>query len=174
MTEELIQEHFYTSEDKIKWFGYGEWVEEPDKISFTYKAYDCVVLRTCLREPCEIEAIFGGHLNGYVKIPENNSNYAKEYYDIHVDCHYGLTFSAFDEEGDFWIGFDCAHSGDYVPSIELFKKRNQEMIESRKHMPIPDGYKHHWLFHPTYKNVQYCTNECKNIVDQLVKKKEVV
>ncbi len=30
------EEHFWTSEEKLKHCGYGEWVEEPDIVAFEY------------------------------------------------------------------------------------------------------------------------------------------
>ena len=33
----------YTPEFKEKWFGVGEWVDEPDVVKFDYKGYKCMV-----------------------------------------------------------------------------------------------------------------------------------
>ena len=33
------EEHRLTTEQKLKWFGYGEWVEEADTIHLEYKDY---------------------------------------------------------------------------------------------------------------------------------------
>ncbi len=43
--ETLKGKHIYTSEQKIKWFGYGEWVEEVDELVFLYKEFECTVVR---------------------------------------------------------------------------------------------------------------------------------
>lgn len=63
---------------------------------------------------------------GYVRVPKGHPAYAQDYDNIDVDVHGGLTYSANDfpiddgeliEEGFWWIGFDCAHGGDYVPGM---------------------------------------------------------
>jgi len=56
--------------------------------------------------------------NGYVRITEGHPYYEKNYDDIPVDVHGGLTFSdnIFGDSKHFsdgyWIGFDTAHYGD--------------------------------------------------------------
>jgi hypothetical protein len=58
---------------------------------------------------------------GYVRVPEGHPWYGKSYSDIDVDVHGGLTFSDFSETlGDgFWVGFDCAHAGDFFCADEM-------------------------------------------------------
>lgn len=49
--------------------------------------------------------------NGYVKLPKGHPWYGKDYDDIKVSVHGGLTYSR--QEGKYWvIGFDCAHFND--------------------------------------------------------------
>ena len=56
--------------------------------------------------------------NGYVRIPEGHEYYDKNYDDIPVSVHGGLTFSdhVFENSKNFtdgyWVGFDTAHYGD--------------------------------------------------------------
>lgn len=56
--------------------------------------------------------------NGYVRIPEGHEYYGKNYDDIPVNVHGGLTFSdnIFGDGKKFsdgyWVGFDTAHYGD--------------------------------------------------------------
>jgi len=56
---------------------------------------------------------------GYVKIPLGHPWYKKDYNDIEVDVHGGLTFTESDvlceksgPDDGWWIGFDCAHADD--------------------------------------------------------------
>ena len=57
-------------------------------------------------------------LCGYVVITGDNSLFGLEYDDISekIDCypHGGLTYSD-ESDGEWVIGFDCAHSGDLCP-----------------------------------------------------------
>ena len=55
--------------------------------------------------------------NGYVRIPEGHEYYDKNYDEIDVSVHGGLTFSEhITSDGvlpkGFWVGFDTAHYGD--------------------------------------------------------------
>ena len=62
-------------------------------------------------------------INGYVGIPENHPDYKKDYDDVEVDVHGGLTFA---DEGDdklwkkglWWFGFDTAHAFSGLWSLE--------------------------------------------------------
>lgn len=62
----IIEEHHkWTSEEKIKWLGYGEWIEEIDHLEFEYLEYKAIIIRILKREPfAKEEAYFGGHLCG--------------------------------------------------------------------------------------------------------------
>ncbi len=159
------EEHIWTSDEKLKWLGYGEWVEEYDGIEFEYFGISCIITRVLKREPyAKEEAYFGGHFCGYVRIPEEHLYFRKE--DIDLDCHGGITFNQIHEE--HWIGFDCAHSADYIPSMQLIRKTMPELIELRKMFPIPEDLKNHPWDNPIYRNMEYCIKECKRMIEQLV------
>lgn len=54
---------------------------------------------------------------GYVRVPPSHPALGKEYDELEVEVHGGLTFGAAEpcehEDGrGFWFGFDCAHLGD--------------------------------------------------------------
>ncbi len=168
---DITEEHIYTSDQKLKWFGYGEWVEEPDLIKFMYREYECTVSRVSLKEPySKEEDYFGGHLCGYVTLNNDHTLYSKEdLLNDEIDCHGGITFNEYDDEKHI-IGFDCAHPQDVNPSmIILINKYNL----SERLFPIPEELKKYSFFNPTYKNVNYVLEECKSIVDQLIKMSEI-
>jgi hypothetical protein len=148
----MKQKHLYSKEEKKLWFGDGEWIEEPDYIEFQHVGLRCIVLRNAQRESCEKFHMFGGNLNGYVGIDEGHPFYEKDYKDADLDAHGGLTFSGKDPGGFWYFGFDCAHSGDFVPSNE--KLRQEYMID--KIYPISE-----------YRNIDYVTRECKKLAEQL-------
>lgn len=150
----MKEQHIFSKEEKIEWFGKGEWADEPDLVEFDYKGFLCKVLRT-------LES--SGHLCGYVSIPFDHPSYNIDYDDIDLEVHGGLTFSQLFSDNSYWIGFDCAHSGDCCPSIEKFKKESDF-----ERYPIPEQYKHFSMFNPTYKNINYCIEECKKMVEQLI------
>ncbi len=161
------EEHLYRSDQKLCWFGYGEWVEEFDQVDFTYEFYKCHILRVVKREPFAVdEHYFGGHLCGYVQIPKRHPLYSKDWYGIDLDCHGGITCNENHEE--HWIGFDCAHMNDLIPSYEKFKKTDETMIQFEKEHPLPEKVREHFVFSRTYRNIEFCMNECRIIVDQLI------
>jgi len=153
------EEHHWTSEEKLKWLGYGEWVEELDSIEIEYLGYEAIVIRVLQREPfSKVESYFGGNFCAHVRIPENHPLYGSK--EIDIDCHGGINLNEFHEE--HWIGFDCAHAIDYIPTFELKIKQHKELF------PIPKGLENSHFFTPVYRNMQYCIDECKKIIDQLI------
>lgn len=40
----MKQVHFHSSDQKIKWFGYGEWAEEPDEVTFEHLGIKSIAL----------------------------------------------------------------------------------------------------------------------------------
>ena len=125
---------------------------------FTYKDYKCCVLFQALGYRC-----------GYVLVPYWHSQYEKNFDDIPIRCHGGLTYSSHDLMGQtspsWWIGFDCAHTGD-MPDRESQMKyfgdnEQDDFFNMLNFMSGNDtGF-------GTVKNLDFCIEECKNIVDQL-------
>lgn len=161
----IKEEHFWTSEEKIKFCGYGEWVEEMDFFHFEHLGYEACVLRILKKEPfAKVEAYFGGHLCGYVRIPKTHPYFGKE--DIDLECHCGITFNEAHEE--HWVGFDCGHSGDYIPTQEYMRKTDPELKKFEDTFSIPKEFKDFALFNPNYKNMDYCVEECLWMIKQLI------
>jgi hypothetical protein len=168
MKEQKIHQH--TAEEKEKWWGEGEWVNEPDLVSFEHMGIQCKVLRMAIRELYAKDFhVFGGYLNGYVAIPSDHPYYQKKYEDMNIECHQGLTFGEYSDT--HWIGFDCAHSGDYIPSTEHIKKTDPGMQEWRdrdevlkKRFNLHDSP----IFKQIYRNIQFCIDQCKHIAEQLI------
>lgn len=70
----------------------------------------------------------GTHPTAYIKIPENHKYYEKDYDEINLDVHGGLTYSSKqlcleNEVIEGWfIGWDYAHYGDYLGYEEMFSR----------------------------------------------------
>jgi hypothetical protein len=141
--------HTYLNEQKRQWFGDGEWVTEPDFAEFEHSGYQCKIVRMIILE--NSSEAFGGHLCGYVIIPPGHPWYGKRMDEIDCECHGGLTFAGEHPdvaEKNYLVGFDCAHAFDIVPSMKSY----QELKLS--------------LFNLTYKNFDYCVEQCKKIAEQ--------
>ena len=139
----------FSCNDKLKNLGYGEWVEEFDRVIFEYMDYECMVHRAYKGDK-KTNLFFSGHLCGYVKIEGKdllqNQSAIKQ-----ISCHCGITYNSLFKYNSVypenWIGFDCAHEGDIIPSIEMIRKTSKNC---------------------TYKNVEFCMMQCMNIVNQLI------
>jgi hypothetical protein len=163
----------FTCDQKLSNCGYGEWIEECDKITFDYLGHECMVHRVFHTDFINQNIYFGGHLCGYVKVPENHVFHTKETIGNiqKIHCHGGVTYNdnnlSLMHSIDHWIGFDCAHSSDIIPSCHSSKKQQFRCFEkiyrdihslvNLKRFPVP-----------TYKNIFFCIQECLNIVDQLI------
>lgn len=86
---------------------------------------------------------YGTHPCCYVFLPKGHKYYGKNYDDIDIDCHGGLTFSSDDlmfnpVSNDNWvIGWDYAHFKDYTSLLGVVypdakKWTTEEMLEEVK------------------------------------------
>lgn len=142
MTEQIKLAEY----DKSRWKK-GEWDTEPDRVDFIHSGFSCMLIRN-----------LHGNWCGYVGVPSTHSAHGKDYDDVNVDVHGGLTYADkcrghichVPEPGMpddvWWLGFDTAHSGDLSPSEYL-------------NFGEDDG--------TTYKNVEYARNETAQLAEQL-------
>ena len=165
--------HHYTSDQKIDWFGYGEWVEEADEVNFFHSRLKCKILR--IVKPDGPDFMFGGHLCGYVRIPPESPLFGKDlhyHYDkkITLHVHGGITFADsvnFLHDLGFWIGFDCGHSYDLIPCMKNRNIIDPFLKQLQESLPIPEIYEDIALFNPGYRNIAFCAEECKSLADQV-------
>ena len=88
------------------------WEHEPDIEEWVdaETGYKCTVMRHGTL----------GHLNGYVAIPKGHLWHGQDYNNLNegIDVHGGLTYAAEDKETGEWVlGFDCSHAGDFSPKL---------------------------------------------------------
>lgn len=162
-------QHTYSSEEKLKWFGPGEWVEEPDFFEFEHCGIKCQILRIVQLE--SNGAFFGGHFCGYCEIP-NSINDPKNL-QLDVEPHGGITFNDKKEDESWWMGFDCAHSRDLVPSMHHMYNTHpdfQRIIKERDErlQAMEDKFK--WMFESHYRNFDYVLEQTKLMAEQIVAK----
>ena len=158
-------EHLYTSEQKLSWWGNGEWVEEEDLVTWEYKGIKCRAIR--LAFPEGPKHFFGGYLCGYVQIPKNHPWNYSEWDEIDCEVHGGITYKDEEPGGFVWIGFDCAHSHDVVPSMADIKKK---VVEKTKLMcrGLNLDIENSTIFISSYKNIAFCIEQCESMVDQML------
>lgn len=107
--------------DKSTWPD-GPWQHESDKIHWIDRQsdLDCLIVRAPL-----------GALCGYVGVPPDHPCHERDYSEIEVSVHGGLTYAAACQKGGpichtpaseraenlWWIGFDCSHAWDLAPGM---------------------------------------------------------
>ena len=101
----------------------------------------------------------GGFRCGYVRIPLGHPWHGLDYEQVepHPAVHGGLTFAEADVPCDadgpdnaWWLGFDCAHSGDATD-------------------PSLPGSSRFWRRDGTVRTQEYVENECRNLCEQAAK-----
>lgn len=102
------------------------------------------------------------HWCGYVGLPEGHTAHGKDYDSIDVAVHGGLTYArgtapnSRKPDGLWWIGFDCAHSGDLCPGV----RRAISMVRSRG-ADMPDT---EWP--EEYRDINFVVAECESLAKQ--------
>ena len=154
---------YHTEHDKLKRWGDGPWVDEPDKVQWQDKATGL---------PCLARRGQFGGLCGYVGVSPGHPAYGKRYNDVYVDVHGGLTYAAKCSHGEedksichipgdgepddvWWLGFDCGHYMDFSPglvpvdhpTLGLGKLSSFEKLE--------------------YRTLDFVQNECRRLAKQL-------
>ena len=97
---------------------------------------------------------YGTHPCCYIEIPKGHNLYEKDYKDINIDCHGGLTYSDFrkfpnNEKAKYYIGWDYAHVGDFFFTSLLFSNPNINRYGNKK-----------WTIEEMF-------NEIKHVIDQI-------
>lgn len=124
-----------------------EWLHEPDYLCFIDDDTNYI---------CEVKRMYCGHLCGYVHIGKSHYLHKKDLCwcsdemqnnPIAFSVHGGITYCEMSDlnDGDWVVGFDCAHAGDYVPEKDNVILSNCER----------------------YGNLDYVIDECKSLAKQL-------
>lgn len=102
-----------------------------------------------------------GHRCGYVGVSKDHPLFGKDYNDVGVDVHGGLTFSSteigkYPVESDLhWFGYDCIHLGD-ARDLNLMDEDHRKFYENRCF--YEDG---------VVRSLAYCERECESLAEQL-------
>ena len=154
--------------DRSEWrpdAGPGPWDDEPDYRHWVHAAtgLDCLIVRNHM-----------GALCGYVGVSEGHPWHGVGYDDIEerhaeawVPSHGGLTYAsacsgdichAADHEGapTWWVGFDCGHAGDLLPSVAgmLRRLRQESWYPARQSLGLRED---------VYRELQYVAGACEDL-----------
>ncbi len=144
------------TEDKATW-GDGPWQAEPDHKEWRDAAtgLHCIAHRN----------MSGGNWCGYVAVPPGHPAHRKDYGDVDVEVHGGLTYGAEcqgavchvpppgEPDDVWWLGFDCAHCWDVRPASD---KRDE--LRGWQRLSGADS---------RYCDLAYVERECTNLAKQL-------
>lgn len=151
----FIEKHIFKQKEKD--LGKGPWIDEPDEISFEHADMECLIKRICkfIFNP---RVVFGGHLAGYVLIPESHPICGcNDVDDYEFNVHGGVTFCAYYPiTGNFQIGFDCAHGFDLIPSNDLISKEDP--------LGLGDSFLES---DDIYRDIPYVIEQCKHLAEQI-------
>lgn len=106
-----------------------------------------------------------GHRCGYVRVPPGHPAHGKDYNEIEVQVHGGLTFGNIEpclhQDGmGYWLGFDCAHAGDctYDPDVKPEDVKNPVARELLTlHLELDAKYgrdAHYWTTQDTIEETE--------------------
>ena len=99
-----------------------------------------------------------GHRCGYVTLPDGHPCVGKDYNDLAIQVHGGLTY------GDgATFGFDCAHYCD-KPDMDLMSKDFKQVYE-KYGKPEYVCYLDPSYF-PTVKTLDFCIEQCESMAAQ--------
>lgn len=123
---------------------------------FEYKGFPCVILFMPMGYRC-----------GYVGIPKYAEINIEQ-----VECHCGITYSEEylfhqNDTDKLWIGFDCGHcfDGYDVEKIYDYFSEDKDVIKQTK---IMEDYFKICNEENLVRTLQYCEEQCRHIVEQLI------
>jgi hypothetical protein len=152
----------YVTIDRAKWPS-GPWDGEPDKVQWpdAKTGLPCLAVRNSR----------SGHWCGYVGVAEGHPLFGRNYNDVSLDVHCGLTFSdkcqpreteasgichvpaPGESDHVWWLGFDCAHCDDLSPGdLQMYKEMG------RLWKPF-DGQ--------VYRSLDYVKGQCAHLAQQI-------
>jgi hypothetical protein len=154
--------------DKSTW-GAGPWENEPDRFEWEHLGFPCLAVRN-----------ESGCWCGYVAVPPTHPLHGKDYDDVDVGVHGGLTYAnkcqghicyvpkPGEPDDVWWFGFDCAHSGDFRPEyhsrfIHYGYPFSSELYDHARAIKANT-----WTV-DVYRTLEYVREQTETLVQQLQK-----
>ena len=169
-----------TPEEKLASWGPGPWVSEPDHVEWRHEGMPCIAHR----HPrgghwCGYVGVEAGHPwdarmhpradrwsdDPADTVPDPGYRAAEQDADVHGGITYGAGCDKElgicheplpgEEDNVYWLGFDCAHAGDYSPQQYELAKITGDPIFLDRHDDI-------------YKDLTYVTRETNMLAEQAI------
>ena len=99
-----------------------------------------------------------GHLNGYIELKEEDYKVDLE----NIEVHGGITYkgSLFGNDEKSYVGFDCAHLGDFCP----FTEEKMRLVNPYYISFSSEG--------EVWKSPEFVEEICENYIDELIEMKK--
>ncbi len=139
-------------EEKLRKYGEGEWIDEPDEVFFSHTNIACEIFRHSR-----------GYLIGMCQLPDNHpwSSMPLKKAEICIHGHQFI-YKTFQNE---YVGFSCDMLDDMIPVfntdklaeqvIDAFNKKNDQSYERF-----------------IYRNLSFVTEQCKYLAEQIIEAHE--
>lgn len=151
MEQKTIDDYEAMMREKRATWPSGPWDDEPNRVQWkTRTGLDALMVRNHMGAWC-----------GYVGVPPGHPLHGVQYNDAYdvldTDVHGGLTYSDAcaehichipapgEPDALWWLGFDCAHSGDLLPGMLV----------------------HAWLQHASYRTQAYVRDHCERLAESI-------
>lgn len=150
---------------KKEHWGEGPWIYEPDIFQFVQNGFICIGNRVKEHEGFNNEHLFGGFWKGYIIVRNEHPWFGKDCHSIECECHGGLTFCGLGSKNEWFLGFDCGHSLDFVPSLEKFLETNSEYQRDLERLRKIVG-RESPIFKKHYRNMDYVVEQLISMTNQ--------
>lgn len=152
----------------------GPWDDEPeDRVEWRHAGFPCLLVRGPMGAWC-----------GYVGVPPGHLAHGKDYGDVNVDVHGGLTFARpCHEDGPichvpapgepdevWWLGFDCNHYTDVAPKMLALEAMVDALMPDRPRILSDDARADaRELLGVSYKSRDWVRAETNGLAEQLAR-----
>ena len=138
--------------EKLRKYGDGEWIDEPDEVFFDHSGIACEIFRHSK-----------GYLIGMCALPREHPWTRLAIKETEVDIH-GHVF-VYKTTSNEYIGFSCDMVGDLIPCWKSTKLADQliDAMEKKE----DDKYRDF-----IYRNLEFTMEQCRYLAEQVIEAHE--
>lgn len=155
----------------------GPWDSEPDRLEWRHSSgLACLANRNDMGAWCGYVAIPPGHpLFGVIDTRGGDS----------FEVHGGITYSKVGRQGPIghvplpgesddphWVGFDCGHASDLIPSFEIYSGSLEKIGLPKEAAPLFRSLRQR-AAGSTYRDLPWVVEQTNSLADQIAQGKEV-
>lgn len=138
--------------EKLRKYGEGEWIDEPDEVFFSHAGIACEIFRHSR-----------GYLVGMCQLPEDHPWSTTPLKKAEI-CIHGHEFVYKTTQNEY-IGFSCDMIGDLIPACKSNRLADQLIDALDKNND--EKYKEF-----IYRNLEFTMGQCKYLAEQVIEAHE--